>query len=180
MARLVLIGRIESVQPARREVRLTPPTRLRDVIAAAGWLTVTTAEGRALRCKVSGVRWHGDAALIALAPGVPRDTVANMRGLDAAIETVDAPQEDDGLDAAELMDMTVADEAGREIGKIVGVIDTPAHGVLEIERAGGDVAMVPAIPETIARVDWDAGRVTVRDLTPYAVMSGDDERPRQA
>ncbi|MEX2015949.1 MAG: hypothetical protein WD873_04860, partial [Candidatus Hydrogenedentales bacterium] len=160
MARgLVSIGSIESVQPARREVRLTPPPRLRDAIDAAGWLTVTAAGGvseqrfKPVRCKISGVRWHGDAALIALATGVPRDTVAGMRGLNAAIEAADAPRrEDDAIDAAELMDMLIVDETGREIGRIVGVIDTPAHGVLEIEGAGGDVAMIPAIPETIVRV----------------------------
>lgn len=181
MARLISISSIESVQPARREVRLTPPARLREAISGAGWLTVTAADGKPIRCKISGVRWHGDAALIALAPGVPRDTVAGMRGLDVAIEAADMrARYDDAFDAADLIDMLVVDETGREIGKIVGVIDTPAHGVLEIEGAGGEVAMVPAIPETVARVDWDAGKVTVRDLTPYAVMSGDDERPRQA
>jgi ribosomal 30S subunit maturation factor RimM len=58
---------------------------------------------------------------------------------------------------------------GRTIGTLADVFATPAHGILEIEKADGATLLVPAIEEVIADIEWDRARVVVNDLTPYGV-----------
>jgi ribosomal 30S subunit maturation factor RimM len=58
------------------------------------------------------------------------------------------------------------------VGSVAGHIDARGGGVLEIERVDGGSILVPAVPEAIVRIDWDAGRLWLGETTPYVT---DDE-----
>jgi 16S rRNA processing protein RimM len=63
----------------------------------------------------------------------------------------------------QVIGLSVRSEAGETLGEIRTVVYSPAHDIYEVAHDDGTF-MVPAIPEFIVSVDFDAGAVTVRML----------------
>ncbi|ASQ90583.1 16S rRNA processing protein RimM [Prosthecochloris sp. GSB1] len=67
----------------------------------------------------------------------------------------------------ELRGLKVFDETGKEAGRVLDVLEMPAHEVYEIECEGKKV-LVPAIEEFIEEIDLSRGRMVVRRLDEFA------------
>jgi 16S rRNA processing protein RimM len=63
----------------------------------------------------------------------------------------------------DLIGMTVADEAGHELGCLETIWDLPAHKVFVVRQAGREV-LIPAVREFVRSVDVVHGRMTVRAI----------------
>ena len=61
----------------------------------------------------------------------------------------------------DLIGMTVADEAGHELGRLESIWELPAHPVLVVKQEGREV-LIPAVKEFVRTVDVAEGRMTVR------------------
>lgn len=164
----IVIGRVRSVTPGRRLLRVIPTRGGDRSFECLGWIYVARPDEReAIRCRVTEVREEPGQFALTLSAGVPRDMVARMKGAEIviAVEEGTAPQRT----AGDYIGLKAMDESGAEIGEVKAVELSPAHDVLEIEKVGGGAVLVPAIEQVIASVDWDSGVIVLRDLTPFAV-----------
>lgn len=59
----------------------------------------------------------------------------------------------------DLIGASVVTEAGEPLGKLVDVLEMPAHNVYVV--AGDREILIPAVPEFILKTDIDAGVITV-------------------
>jgi 16S rRNA processing protein RimM len=62
----------------------------------------------------------------------------------------------------DLVGLEVATAAGRELGRLVQVLERPANDVWVAERDGIQ-QLIPATRDAVLEVDLDGGRVTVAD-----------------
>jgi ribosomal 30S subunit maturation factor RimM len=167
----IVIGRVRSVTAGRRLLRVTPAEGRRREFEGLEWIYVAPQNEReTIRCHVTEVREEPGQYALALSAGVPRDVVARMKGAQVVIAVKEGTAPERTAD--NYIGLKAVDESGHEIGVVSAVELSPAHDVLEIEKAGGGAILVPAIEQVIASVDWDAGVMVLRDLTPFAVEEG--------
>lgn len=176
----VEIGTVTGVNPARRELRIKPARGRSADYENLAWVQAIPRDGEPpLRCRVARSRTSGETALVALAPGVPRDTVAKMKGWTLAVlETERKSHGEEDFDVSDLLNFDVIDGAGVLLGSIVSTYETKANAVLEVEKTDGGIVQLPVIEQVIARVDWKAGRVEVGNIVPYAIEDRSAGRPR--
>ena len=65
---------------------------------------------------------------------------------------------------ADLIDCTVVDEAGKELGVLKDVIQTGANDVYEVQLADGGEVLIPAIKDCILSVDMEKREIKVHLL----------------
>jgi len=113
---------------------------------------------------VSAVRENG-ATVYARFAEVPDRTAAEAFAggeLWASVDT-SPPLEQDTYYHHQLLGMTVTDEAGQVLGRLVA-IRPGAHDNYEVEMPDGRRFMVPAVAEFVCAVDVDAGRMVIRPI----------------
>ncbi len=169
---LVDAGSVRSVNPARRELRVDGPKRILAALEGHDWLYIEEAPGSILKCKIVKVTLHNGLAIVAVAPGVARDTVARLKGcrvkVPAAARTERAVS---SVSAEECVGMSLVSENGSLIGEVVAGFETKANGVLEVLRPDGGSLLLPFVPEVIEEIDWAGKKVRVGELAPFAVES---------
>ena len=136
------------------------------------WLYVEENTGEIGRFKVASVALRAGYAAITLAPGVPRDTVARLKGRRVVVPEAEAKSKPRGvldIAAAELTGMSIETADGTLVGEIVAGFETKANGVLEVRRPDGSSLLLPLIPEVIEELDLDRRKVIVGDIAPFAV-----------
>jgi len=175
----VSAGSVRSVNPSRREVRVDAPERVLAGFEGRDWLYVEESPGDILRCKVVKVTLHNGVAIVTVAPGVARDTVARLKGcrVVAPLE----PEIERGVldaDAEECVGMMIVTENGSLVGEVVAGFETKANGVLEVLRPDGGSLLLPLVPEVVESIDWNGKKMYVGDIAPFAVES--DSGPRLA
>jgi 16S rRNA processing protein RimM len=92
----------------------------------------------------------------------PEEAVT-MRGALLQVPQELPAQEGDAWYECDLIGMTVADEAGNELGCLEAIFDTPAHQVFVVRQAGRE-ALIPAVKEFVKAVDVAQGRIIVRTI----------------
>ena len=63
----------------------------------------------------------------------------------------------------DLIGMSVADEAGHELGSLETIWDLPGHSVFVVKQKDREV-LIPAVKEFVRSVDAAQGRITVRTI----------------
>jgi 16S rRNA processing protein RimM len=159
---LVAIGVIEKPFGVRGELRVRS---LSDVPGRFEGLTRVTLEapsGTARHATVRSVRaMHGAYVLGMDACSTP-EAAALFRGWTVKIPKGSAPPLPHGqYYEYELIGLSVRDEAGRTVGTLAEVLETPGHHVFVVRGAQGEV-LVPATKNAVARVDVPGGTMTVR------------------
>jgi 16S rRNA processing protein RimM len=64
----------------------------------------------------------------------------------------------------ELLGLQVVTDTGRQLGKLVEIIETGANDVYLVRADSGEESLVPAIDEVILKVDLDAGEIQIHPL----------------
>jgi len=166
----IVIGRVRSVNPRAREVRveiLGGYTRAYDGLA---WIRFERGPAGPIRCKIARIRSDATTAIVELGAGLPRDTVGQLRGANvvALPEEIPArPGNEWRLD--ELVGMAVVMPGGESLGTVCEVYEGPANDAFAVKRPGGGQCVLPAIPELVLAVDRDGGRIEVGDVAPFIV-----------
>lgn len=165
----VEIGVVRSVQPGRREVRVEIEPLWREAMAGAEWLHVVPRGGPEQRCRVTQMRDAGDALVLTLAPGVPRDVLAGFRGARvlAAEGMLESARPE--LAGPEWVGWTVLGPDGQACGSVAEVYVTPMNAAVTLMLADGRRRTFPVIPEVIAQVDAAAGVIRLHDVDAYGV-----------
>lgn len=169
----IRIGAVRSVNPARRELRVAAVPTQAHQFDAMEWVGLAAEDGVVLRCRVSSVKRRNNDVTIALGPGVTRDTVAAMKRFAVFMEEgARKPQPEGDWSLTDLIGLAVTGPGDTMLGTVREVIEAPANAVMEITKPDGGSVLLPVIEQVIESIDLKNGRMTVGDITPYAV---DDE-----
>jgi ribosomal 30S subunit maturation factor RimM len=138
-----------------------------------------------MRCKIAAVRQDVDGYILTLTPGVTRDQVAQMKGAELTVESkeMDVIVPTDSFDFSDLPDLEgfeVVDRAGNPIGVVSALYATGMNAAIEIARPEQNAVLVPVIPEVIAGIDVDNGRLLLNNWMPYAVVDEGAAEPETA
>ncbi len=155
------VGEIKSVNPARRELRIRVERGRLQALEGQDWLWIRIGRRDPIRYRAESVRKSGDGVLAILAAGVPRDEVRTFTNARVVTEEVVAPSSDEYA-IHDLIGLRLT-ERGVDLGRIVDALETPAHDVVEIERADGSRAMVPLAAQLVEAIDFDAGCIDMND-----------------
>lgn len=162
------IGVVRSVSPARREIRVTPLAGAENLFDRLGLVEVVLADKVVLRCRIQEIRDETGGKILTLSPGVPRETVARMKG--ATIEAAAEPEaEQQAYKVEELNGLTVLDKTGAVIGTVTSLYSAGGNDAIEVTRPGGGTILLPVIEQVIAAVNVERGEIIVNDIAPYAV-----------
>ncbi len=122
----------------------------------AEWQEVEVAEARA----------QMEAVVARLAGCEDRDAAARFRGAEIAVPRSQLPQtRPDEHYWADLMGLTVVNGESRQLGNIVGILQTGANDVLVVQ--GERERLIPYIADVIREVDHAAGVVRVNWSAEY-------------
>ena len=169
------IGKVVATNPARRELRIRAcPGRAKEFVGLE-WLRIAIEENNVVRCRVESLREHADVYIAALAPGVTRERVAEMKNAEVVLlPGEERPSGGGGVfEVWELVGMAVETADGRRLGKAAGAMKTP----------GGGSMLLPVVDEVIESIDWDKRLLRVKNIEAYAVHDEEeeeDERPKLA
>ncbi|MBI5095795.1 MAG: hypothetical protein HZB26_25605 [Candidatus Hydrogenedentes bacterium] len=169
----IRIGSVYSVNAARRQVRVDPVPAYQSAYAAMKWIRIAPSGGPELRCKVETAKVSGGAVILSLSPGIARDTVAQMKGAAVVALSGEVKARQTSLKAEDVLGMTIVEEQGQVLGSISEAYTGGANDAIEVRRPDDTTFLLPLIEELVARVDWEQGKVVVRDITPYVVTDED-------
>ena len=165
-----MAGTVHSVNPAKRQVRVRAAAGDVPDEAFLGRLRLRLTDGREVRPLVAALRRPGGAVVVEFTPGTPRDSVAGMRGAEVLWEADEDALAFQGRFAADaLPGMRLLGPGGVELGEVVGVLESPAHAVLEIQGGDGRRLLLPMVREVVERIDWESRAIIVGDIAPFVV-----------
>lgn len=83
-----------------------------------------------------------------------------LKGKDVSIRRSDAALPRGAFFLQDIIGATVVEENGREVGKLVEIMERPASNIYVVK--GAEEHLIPAVPEFIMSTDAEAGIITVR------------------
>ena len=169
-AGLVLLGRINSAQGLRGEVRVTSYTARAEDIAAYGPLT--DQKGRAFTIEEMRVI-KGSVLAVRLAGVADRTAAEALKGTELYVEKARLPEAaEDEWYYDDLVGLKAVAPGGAEIGEVVAVLNYGAGDLLEIRlKDSPQTAFVPFTEEAAPDVDVKSGYITL-------IMPEEIEGPR--
>lgn len=113
---------------------------------------------------VESVRWHGTLALLKLAGYDDRMRADLLRGQWLLVPVSEAiPLAEDEYFLYQLLNLVVRADDGRELGRVVSLLETGASTVLVVRGDLGEI-LVPNVPAFVTAIDFDAGLITVHPI----------------
>ncbi|HNT86908.1 MAG TPA: hypothetical protein PKL84_03495 [Candidatus Hydrogenedentes bacterium] len=165
----VVIGTVRSVAPGRREVRIRPAPGYERAFDTA-WLRIAPPGAPELRCRVETMRRHGEEVIAVLTAGVPRESIARMRGAAVVAAPGERPEASEGdVPVAALIGLHVIGPDGAAFGEVVEVYETSANAAFAVRRTDGTRLLLPAIQEVVTEIDLEKETLRLGDIGPYAV-----------
>lgn len=159
---LVAIGVIEKPFGVRGEMRVRS---LSDVPGRFEGLTRVTLEapsGAMKEATIRSVRGMRGSYLVAMDLCATPEEAAMFRGWTVKIPQGSAPPLPQGqYYQYELIGLSVQDEAGRRMGTLVEILETPGNHVLVVRGDQGEI-LIPATKDVVAGVDMPGKAMTVR------------------
>lgn len=116
--------------------------------------------------KVLGARFHKDRVLYRLSGITTPEQVRALHGAPLRIPgSAAAPLAEGEYFLYQLIDSTVVDESGAELGALVDIMETGANEVYVVRPVGGGPdLLLPNIPDVVLNIDVENARITVRQL----------------
>lgn len=166
MGDLIHIGVITSVTPGKRVLRIETPRSYRATLKTMSTLECIEKNGTVIRCRVDSIKESPDGLIAKVVPGVPRDTIAQLKK--CAIGFPDDPElrDTDRFDAEELSGLTLIDADGTVVGAVEAGFKTKANGMIEVSLHGGGSMLLPVTPDVIAEVNWVNNQLRLMPRVP--------------
>lgn len=167
----VPVGKIIGVHGIKGEVKVL----VYGGLEGFEWKTIfLKGRGGETACKVKRVRAHKGSLILELEGFSTRDASGPLVGLEVSVDKDTLPEPPEGeYYYFDLMGMEVVTEDGRDLGRIANVFSTGSNDVIEVDGPFGEV-LIPALKETILKVDTENRRVTVRMME--GLIPGEGER----
>jgi 16S rRNA processing protein RimM len=158
---LILVGKVIRPHGTGGLVRVASYAGSEDSFIEAGSLLLKKPSGEIRRFRVIDARPHKRVVLMRLEGIDSIPSAENIRGADIYIETKNLSRTNDEVFWFELIGLAVHLDTGEEIGRISGIIPTPAHDIYVV-REGSKEYMIPAVHEVVEKIDIQAGRIVVK------------------
>lgn len=162
-ADLVVVGRIRGPYGIRGWVHVSAFTEPQDnLMSYRPWYLDREQTGGWRRVEVLESRPHKQG-YVAHLDGVNDRTAAEaLTGLEIAVpETLLAETGEDEYYWRDLIGTTVLDGQGRELGRVLDLMETGAHDVLVVESGTGERLLIPFHRKHVAAVDLELGTIHV-------------------
>lgn len=161
MEKRLQVGVISSTHGVRGEVKVFPTTddvtrfkKLKEVIL------VTEKTEKVL--KITSVKFFKQFAILKFEGIDTLNDVEVYKGASLFVDRKNAVKlQKDEYFIADLIDLSVVDENGNELGTLIDVMQTGANDVYIVKNAEGKELLFPAIKECILDIDFKAGQMTV-------------------
>lgn len=163
MEELLKVGVITSTHGVRGEVKVFPTTddvkrfkRLKEV--------VLDTEKEKITLEIEGVKFFKQMAILKFKGLDNVDDVVKYRQKSLYVNRKDAVKlNKDEYFIADLIGVTVYDEAGEKIGTLQDVLTTGANDVYVVQREGAEAKelLLPAIKQCVLDIDIEERRMTV-------------------
>ena len=158
------IGKIVNTVGIAGEIKVFPLTDDAKRFDLLDTITIVH-QGRTMLKKVLKVRYHRNLVMLKLEGVSDVEAAGRLRGGVIVVGRDQAlPLAEKEYYLKDLLDMTVVDEEGKEIGILADVIFTGANDVYVVRREKSKDLLIPAIADCILDVDVAAKRMTVRLL----------------
>jgi len=165
----ILLGRILGTHGLKGEVKIKTFTA--DPLDVASYGPVSVADGR--RFKLTNARLQGDVVIAGIRGVADRNVAETLKGLELTVDRDDLPAPEEGeFYQADLIGLPVVDEAGREVGEVLGFQHFGAGDLIEIKRTDARTAFVPFADSMVPTVERD--RIVLSEAG-LAVLAADDE-----
>ena len=166
----IVVGRVRSVNPRGREVRVAAISGYAYVFANMAWIRFRRGGEDPLRCKVKRIRINDDNVIVELSPGLSRDIVGELRStVVVMVEDEIPPRPGQKVRLVELLGLRVVLPTGATLGTIGEVYAGPANDAFAVDRPDGGRSILPVIDAVVESVDLDRGEVVVGDIAPFVV-----------
>jgi 16S rRNA processing protein RimM len=159
------MGRVTAPYGVQGWIKVRAYTASPDGLLAyrAWWLATSDEQWREFA--VLEARLHG-AAVVARLEGLnQREDVAQWRGAAVGVPKAALPAlAADEVYWADLVGLAVVNRSGVMLGRVVAVLETAAHPVLRVARAGdavGGEQLIPMVPAHVDAVDVAGARIVV-------------------
>ena len=158
----VVIGRIVGAHGVRGELKLRPDIDDTEFLGEVDHLFIEGRRGRT-QYELKHVRSHKSAVLLTLEGVDDRTAAEGFRNRNVAVPLSWLPDlEEDEFYVAEIVGLTVEDDAGDVLGTIQEVIFTGANEVYVVDHGPHGQFLLPAIASVVQAVDLERGVVTVQ------------------
>lgn len=163
-------GRVRSVNPRTREVRIAIRPGLGYVFSGLGWIQFMLPPGSPLRCKVASIKSDESVAVVALAPGVSRDIVGRLKGVKVVVAPEAwPPRPGVGWRLNDLLGMSVVQPSGEVLGTVCEVYEGPANDAFAVARPDGSRCILPVIDAVVLSVNIENATIGTGDVSPFVV-----------
>lgn len=166
---LIRVGRLTRTHGVRGDLKMHPDTDDVRHLDGVETLHVGADADSARPLAVEALRAmptkQGTTVLVRFVGIASPEAAEGLRGqgvyADAAVLP---PLSDDEYFLHDALGLAAEDTDGRPLGRVVDVLEMPAHPVLVVETAAGDRVMVPAVPAFVATLDTAAGRLVLHTV----------------
>ena len=166
---LLLMGRTGRPHGVRGEIKVLPETDEPARFGRVPVLYVATANGRPRPLVVQQARSHrsgkGTVVLLKLEGIDSREAASALRNGFVYARASDLPPlQEDECYLHDLLSLDAVLEDETPIGFVEDIVAGPAQDLLVIAREGRAPTHVPAVPEFVATIDLEGGRVVIRSI----------------
>lgn len=158
----VQLGVIGAAHGIRGEVRVKVYTE--DLAALGGYGPLFTGDGRAL--VVKDIRPAKGIAIVRFEGVTSRNEAEALNGEALFVDRSALPEdlEDEEFYHTDLIGLTVLDETGKTIGKVVAIHDFGAGDLLEVRPASGPTHMIPFTRDAVPKIELSEGVIRVDSM----------------
>jgi len=110
------------------------------------------------RLTIDTVRGGDKLPIVAFREIRTREEAEALRGYVLEVQAIDLPPlDEDEFYPFDLVDLAVEDPQGVRLGRVMRVLDSPAHGLLEVALEAGGRVLVPFVSAAVPNVFLDRG-----------------------
>ncbi|MFY9781078.1 MAG: ribosome maturation factor RimM [Candidatus Baltobacteraceae bacterium] len=153
----VAVGTLVGIFGVHGELRCRPGS-FGDGALATGRSYALAPQGEARRLRCAGVRRHHDRLLLSFDGVSTPEAARELVGGELFAERDDVELGRDEYFDADLIGLRLLDEAGKELGRVVGVEHYPAQDCLVVEPGR---ALVPLVKSFVRAIDLEARTVVM-------------------
>jgi 16S rRNA processing protein RimM len=164
LAGFVVLGKVVDACGLRGEVRVHPFADDPESWGAMPrwWLGREDDAPETWRClRLNRCRKRSGALIAAFDGIVDRDASESLRGMLVGAPRGELPATEDGeYYWSDLVGLDVVNARGRPLGRVAGLIETPANDVLRVDDAGEE-RLLPFVDAVVRQVDLPGRRILV-------------------
>ena len=165
---LLQIGIITAPRGLKGEMKVFPTTDDKDRFLDLESVLVSTPEG-IREMNIESCRFFKQFVLLKLEGIDGVDQAERYRRCPLLVDRENAVDlEEDEYFIADLIGLTIVDDSGVTIGKLLSVIETGANDVYEVRTDDGGTILLPAIKDCILDVDTEEGIILVHMMKGLA------------